>query len=729
MSPKTVTDEAAAPVRTRTEEEIFSDLASLCALPGYVHTIVMLCVRDNFISAAPDLKAQDLEHLFSRSRLIRTEITTLVGLLIKTAIDFSHPGLEVLLDYMARTEQLLQELHHALGSKLFHGLPEKPHGDTPALPLTSGEALREPIFYGGESAYGFQYRDFAPSKYGADNAWLVANMGFSIDDARTVVMAVAALQDRKVTMALRSLRFMARESWTMLPGFVFTVTEVASRAGLDVRLVERILEAFVFSDGDRNAGFTSLHAYNAATGTPLLRKGPDEYISLQQYSLYEALYEAPFFWLGADKGYQPTALANRGRFTEAFARERLQKVFGTAHVYPNVDVWKSKGVKLGEIDVLVVFGDRVMVLQAKSKRLTLEARKGNDLQIRDDFEKAIQQSSDQARLCAVAVAGSNPNLTDSQGNAIFLPHPVEVVYPICIVADHYPALGFQARQFLQFEPAPGLAPPLVTDVFALDAMTEMLESPLRLLSYFKLRARFGEQLIATHELTLLSYHLKLNLWLNGEYDLFYLEDDIAVDLDIAMAARREGLAGRRTPEGILTRVRGTSVGRIISEIEALADPSTIDLGMLLLEMNQETLETVSRGIRRIAAEARQDGKTHDLTVGLGTTSAGLTIHCTASEPSSAQARLLAHCEARKYSQKADRWFGLTLRPDETLWFGLKLDHAWAYDKRLEQVLRQWPKNTGRPMNAVGLKMPSKVGRNAPCPCGSGQKYKKCCLAR
>ena len=23
--------------------------------------------------------------------------------------------------------------------------------------------------------------------------------------------------------------------------------------------------------------------------------------------------------------------------------------------------------------------------------------------------------------------------------------------------------------------------------------------------------------------------------------------------------------------------------------------------------------------------------------------------------------------------------------------------------------------------------PEKVGRNAPCPCGSGKKYKKCCL--
>lgn len=26
-------------------------------------------------------------------------------------------------------------------------------------------------------------------------------------------------------------------------------------------------------------------------------------------------------------------------------------------------------------------------------------------------------------------------------------------------------------------------------------------------------------------------------------------------------------------------------------------------------------------------------------------------------------------------------------------------------------------------------MPTKTGRNDPCPCGSGQKYKRCCLER
>src|SRR5262249_8351408 len=157
-------------------------------------------------------------------------------------------------------------------------------------------------------------------------------------------------------VAQQALRSMPWDDWTMLPGFAFTAAEVAERANIAIGTAERVLDAFTFPSGDANSGFTSLHAYNAASGTPLLRKEIGEYVLLHQYSLFEALYESPFFWLVADKKYEPTALTNRGLFTEAFAFERLEKVFGTTHVYRNVDIWKSKGEKLGEIDVLVLFG-------------------------------------------------------------------------------------------------------------------------------------------------------------------------------------------------------------------------------------------------------------------------------------------------------------------------------------------------------------------------------------
>jgi hypothetical protein len=44
-----------------------------------------------------------------------------------------------------------------------------------------------------------------------------------------------------------------------------------------------------------------------------------------------------------------------------------------------------------------------------------------------------------------------------------------------------------------------IQPPMVLDVFALDAITEMLTSPLRFLSYINRRVGYTEQLMATHE--------------------------------------------------------------------------------------------------------------------------------------------------------------------------------------------------------------------------------------
>ena len=53
-----------------------------------------------------------------------------------------------------------------------------------------------------------------------------------------------------------------------------------------------------------------------------------------------------------------------------------------------------------------------------------------------------------------------------------------------------------------------MSPPFVMDVFALDAITEMLNSPLQLLSYIDRRTGYTEKLMASHELTIL-YTTKL----------------------------------------------------------------------------------------------------------------------------------------------------------------------------------------------------------------------------
>jgi hypothetical protein len=376
----------------------------------------------------------------------------------------------------------------------------------------------------------------------------LTHKGFDISTALIVANALRGVSIEKQTALPKIFKTKPPREWTALPAFSFSLSELAEHSGIEPELVRRVIEAFCQKRDDRNAQFTRLQEYNATNAAPILPLGGDEFILFQHYSLMEALYESPYYWMAADRTYAPTALANRGRFTEAIAYGRLQRVFGP-HTYANIHIERGKGDEIGEIDILVVFGDRAIVFQAKSKRLTLEARKGNDLQIKDDFKKAVQASYDQALVCSKALLEGNCKLKNANGDELVLPTPLKQIFPVCIVADHYPALAFQARQFLKYEVTEKLASPLTTDVFALDALTEMLETPLYVLSYLDLRSKHGEKILAMNELTFLSTHIKYNLWINDEYDFVHFDDDIGVHLDAAMMVRREGFRALGRPMG------------------------------------------------------------------------------------------------------------------------------------------------------------------------------------
>lgn len=91
----------------RSEQEIFDELASLCTSAGYAHAVAYLCSRDNMIRYSGEMKAEDMQHLFSKSRLIRTETSTLIGLMLKGPIDYTLPASQVLEKYIESSSATL----------------------------------------------------------------------------------------------------------------------------------------------------------------------------------------------------------------------------------------------------------------------------------------------------------------------------------------------------------------------------------------------------------------------------------------------------------------------------------------------------------------------------------------------------------------------------------------------------------------------------------------------
>lgn len=152
--------------KSREEFQILEDLGKLAASPGYVHAVAHICHRDNVIHIKGKLKPSDMDRLFSRERLIRTELTTLIGLMAKKPLDLSQQPSDVVETYVKRTDVLMEELHNSMSYPMFAAMFEAVKAGTNPPDPWRGPGMREPIFYGAESAYAFQYRDLVPEKYG-----------------------------------------------------------------------------------------------------------------------------------------------------------------------------------------------------------------------------------------------------------------------------------------------------------------------------------------------------------------------------------------------------------------------------------------------------------------------------------------------------------------------------------------------------------------------------------
>lgn len=713
----------------RTESEIFAEMSELCALPGFAHVIAYFCIRDNMVTYQDEIKPEDMSILYGGDRLVRTEVNVLLGLMIKHDIEYSIPEASIFQGWADRAEALLAELHTAMTGDVFAHMKPGGASDADSNPFANGAVLREAIFYGAESAYSFQYRDLLERKYGRDDEWLLANKGFSIHDGRAVVKAVGAVLNDRPMENLESLRTLPPEQWTYLPGLMFSPAEVAGRAGLAEDVVQRVLGAFVLPEGERNAAYRTPQDFNAVAAFPLIKAG-DRYLLFNIYNFTESFYQSPFHWMLADKAYRPTADKHRGQFTEEFSEERLARVFGAKNVFANVNISLLKNTVAGEIDVLVVFGNLAIVLQAKSKQLTIAARQGIDKQIKTDFAQAIQASCDQGYSCAHLMLDRKATLTGAGSVEIKLPSEIKRIYVICVIADHYPALSFQARQFLKFQPAERVSAPFVMDVFLLDAMTEMLDSPLHLLSYINRRTAYDDKFMASHELNILGYHLTTNLWLDSDTDFVMLEDDCGTALDLSMLVRRENLAGPWTPDGILTRLGDTAIGRFVKQIEAHPSPAVMGLGFMLLTLSEGAVVELSKVIDEMARRSRMDRKCHDVSAPASDGGAGFTVHCNYDPLPAARRSLDRHCRRRKYISKAGAWFGVCLNPDDmSIRFGVNLDFEWASDLGMELFAKGLPQPAKFGSSEMkGLLKVPKVGRNDPCPCGSGRKSKKCCGA-
>lgn len=360
--------------------------------------------------------------------------------------------------------------------------------------------------------------------------------------------------------------------------------------------------------------------------------------------------------------------------------------------------------------------------------MTAGARTGNWELAQKDFGKGVQHAYSQLVSNIKFLKDSQVTLRDEHGAKIEKP-TFRFAYPMIVLSDHYPALYMQTKHLLKEAKVPKtVLNTFVGDVFVLDELTEFLDSPLKFLSYLRLHAEYKDRINANGEHTVLGYHLKQNLWFDDEYHFITIADDCAADLEAAFCVRRDGLEGNDTPSGILTASRGNYIDSIIEQLENVPNSAALELGFILLETAADSLLEVNRQLDERRRTCLNGKECCDFSIQMEQGRAGYTVHITSSDIATTDERLRAHCEFRKNEAKAKSWYGIALEPQTMqITVAARLEHPNVLSNPLRTASSGKYKFTPK-MTSLD-KSKRKFGRNDSCPCGSGKKYKKCCLSR
>jgi hypothetical protein len=708
------------------KEEILQKLEDIASAPGFIYTLSFLLVKDLFLDPS------ELADIDWQEKLSYQELALLIGLMVKHEVTLTYPDEQQCQSDISQVDVLFQQLHFAHAKPLFDHLTEDHAAALQTMTdeqketafrnlFGSGQMMQEPIFYSGSGAYDFQYKELAVKKYAYDAAWIKKEKGFSIARATQIATDLKSLAGKKHGMIKKPSSF---EDYCRQIFGIFCLS-LQDLSGGDEAEDKSFLAAFSFKPGTVNENLQALGQYNALSSHPIISLEENLFYLPVHYLLVESLYESPFYWT-LNTSYEPQASNNRGKATEDIAYDMLLPVFG-AGLFKNITIQRSKGQDATDIDILAVAGNKAIVFQAKSKRLTELARRGDTARLKKDFDEAVQAAYNQGLICRQAILNNNSRLVDATGTELTLNEAINEVYLVCVTSDNYPAIKNQVDMYLSRQP--GDPHPICMSVFDLDIIAYYLADPFEFLYYIRQRINHYTYFKAASEVAFLGFHLNQKLFASEDAQQIAIDEGFAQLIDAHFPTVKGHQPTTAAVERLQTKWKNAKFNKLIQEVKDTHESGFTDAIFFLYDLSGSGADELIKAMERTITWTKRDGQHHDFSIIYGKNTSGITFFCQQGTPDTLGPRLMQLAMARKYKTKADLWLALgsnieTDRMVDVLAFS---DQLWAYDKEQEDLTKIHLK-PGISMGKNG----EKVGRNDPCPCGEIKldgkpvKFKHCC---
>ena len=431
--------------------------------------------------------------------------------------------------------------------------------------------------------------------------------------------------------------------------------------------------------------------------------------------------------------YQNYYQNKRAEYLENKALEYLKNILPTAQVYGELFYYiVENGLKKRvETDGLILYDENLFIVEAKAGELSTSARRGSLERMKSDMSKLIDSAYKQALRTKQYITDTvEPTFEYEDGSmAVVLSNKDKYknIYLINVtlsnLAHHATRLNSLKSFDLLIE---GKEWPWSVFINDLRVISELIEFPSEFLLLLQRRIKANDypQFTTTDELDFLMFYF---------YEGLYFEDGIINNFDKyvphayteKLDRYYDYLAGI-VSDGPKPRLKiSEEYKKLITEIESTGKDRFTKVTTTLLGLNSNSQRTILDNIKKTYEATKRDGKEHDFTMTFNGLKMGVTFSVSINRKPDFWNNIDRYCKLKMYQIKFEEWILITIdiNDENTRSVDFKIyNEKWEFNSIMETELTNFKVRQLATLKKAG----KNLGRNDPCPCNSGLKYKKCC---
>ena len=412
----------------------------------------------------------------------------------------------------------------------------------------------------------------------------------------------------------------------------------------------------------------------------------------------------------------------KGEYLEKKSLELFEKLLpncksyqGLKYYIDNIDY---------EVDGLILYDNNLFIIEAKSCKFTDRAKQGDLKRIERNVKDIVETAYTQAmRTKKYILSNNRAEFKDCKGDVTLVINKEDInnIYLINTTLEPLNHISSKLSLLKEFDFIQG--DDWIWSIYLNDlrVIADLIDSPSEFLLYVDRRIKFNDypQIKMMEEMNIFGYFLKAGLYFEhlnianntqllidnsfsqciNEY--YYIKDDESLNIHCKKPSFLDDF--------------DNNIKALVQEIERIGKKGFSKLTMALLGLDIYMQGMINEQVSLIRA-----GKRIDFHFCLKEINTGILF---IKKELIDRTQAYRRCELYSYANKINNWFVIFI-DDLTLdfeYFYFNND----YNKQLESQCEQL--RISRLEDAKRKK--GKISRNETCPCGSGKKYKKCCLNR